>query len=95
MATKQKTKETDETARRRATKNGLVVSDKMDKTVVVAVENMVMHPIYHKYIKKTSKFHAHDENNECKTGDRVIIEESRPLSKLKRWNVREIVSRAS
>ncbi len=95
MATKQKTKDTDETARRQTTKNGLVVSDKMDKTVVVAVENLVMHPIYHKYIKKTSKFHAHDENNECKTGDRVVIEESRPLSKLKRWKVREVVSRAS
>ena len=95
MATKEMTNETGERTRRQTTKSGRVVSDKMDKTVVVAVENMVMHPIYHKYIKKTSKFHAHDENNECKTGDRVIIEESRPLSKLKRWNVREIVSRAS
>lgn len=95
MATKQMTKETDDTARRQTTKSGVVVSDKMDKTVVVAVENMMIHPIYYKYIKKTSKFHAHDENNECKIGDRVVIEESRPLSKLKRWNVREIVSRAS
>lgn len=95
MATKEMTNETDERTRRQTTKSGVVVSDKMDKTVVVAVENMVMHPIYHKYVKKTSKFHAHDENNECKTGDRVVIEESRPLSKRKRWNVREVISRAS
>lgn len=95
MATKEMTNETDERTRRQTIKSGVVVSDKMDKTVVVAVENMVMHPIYHKYVKKTSKFHAHDENNECQVGDRVVIEESRPLSKRKRWNVREVVSKAS
>lgn len=95
MATKEMTNETPERARRQTTKSGLVVSDKMDKTVVVAVENLVMHPIYHKYVKKTSKFLAHDENNECQIGDRVVIEESRPLSKRKRWNVREVVSKAT
>lgn len=95
MATKEMTNETEERRRRQTTKTGLVVSNKMDKTVVVAVENLVMHPIYHKYVKKTSKFLAHDESNQCQEGDRVVIEESRPLSKRKRWNVREVVSKAS
>ena len=95
MATKETTNETEARTRRQTTKTGLVLSNKMDKTVVVAVENMVMHPIYHKYVKQTSKFLAHDETNECQEGDRVVIEESRPLSKRKRWSVREVVSRAS
>lgn len=74
---------------------GVVVSDKMDKTVVVAVERKMSHPLYGKQIKKTKKFHAHDEENRCKVGDVVRIRESRPLSKLKRWVVVEIVKPAS
>jgi small subunit ribosomal protein S17 len=81
--------------RRQATKTGVVVSNKMEKTVVVAVENMVMHPMYQKYVKRTSKFLAHCEANDANIGDRVVIEETRPLSKRKRWNVREVVSRVS
>lgn len=80
---------------RKSTKVGVVVSNKMQKTVVVAVENLVKHGMYQKYIRRTSKFLAHCEANDCNVGDRVVIEESRPLSKRKRWNVREVVSRAS
>jgi len=76
------------------TKVGTVISNKMQKTVVVAVENLVKHEMYQKYIKRTSKFLAHAENNDVKVGDRVVIEESRPLSKRKRWNVREVIERA-
>jgi small subunit ribosomal protein S17 len=72
-------------------KVGRVVSSKMDKTVVVAVDYLRPHPIYRKTVRKTNKFYAHDEENVCKLGDRVRIEESRPLSKLKRWRVVEIV----
>jgi small subunit ribosomal protein S17 len=79
----------------RSTKIGTVVSNKMQKTVVVAVENIVKHGMYQKYIKRTSKFLAHCENDDCNIGDRVLIEETRPLSRRKRWNVREVVSRAS
>jgi small subunit ribosomal protein S17 len=73
---------------------GIVVSDKMDKTVTVAVERTIMHRLYKRIVKRTSKFAAHDENNECKVGDRVVIVSSRPLSKRKRWRVSEIVERA-
>ncbi|MEO0295538.1 MAG: 30S ribosomal protein S17, partial [candidate division WOR-3 bacterium] len=73
---------------------GIVVSDKMDKTVVVLVERRVRHPLYKKEIKKRKKFYAHDEKNECKIGDKVKIMETRPLSKLKRWRVVEIIERA-
>lgn len=73
---------------------GTVVSDKMDKTVVVEVEYKVMHPLYKKYLKKSKKFKAHDENNECKFGDTVLIESSRPISKQKSWKLKEIISRA-
>jgi small subunit ribosomal protein S17 len=66
---------------------GVVVSDKMDKTVVVRVERRVMHPIYKKFIRRSKKYHAHDENNVCKTGDTVRIRECRPLSKTKNWEV--------
>jgi len=66
---------------------GVVVSDKMDKTIVVKVERRYQHPIYKKYIRRSKKYHAHDENNQFKTGDTVTIRESRPLSKLKRWEV--------
>ena len=78
----------------RQQKVGRVVSNKMDKTVVVAVDYVRRHPLYHKRITRTSKFHAHDENNSCPEGDLVRIEETRPLSKRKRWIVREIVERA-
>ena len=77
----------------RTQKVGRVVSDKMDKTVVVAVDSVRRHPLYHKRITRTSKFMAHDEQNTCKPGDLVRIEETRPLSKNKRWIVREIVER--
>ena len=73
---------------------GSVVSDKMDKTVVVAVETFVTHPLYKKQIRKTTKFKAHDENNECGVGDIVKIMETRPLSKDKRWRVVNIVEKA-
>lgn len=73
---------------------GTVVGDKMDKTVIVAVERTVMHRLYRRYVKRTSKFAAHDERNECRIGDRVLIVSSRPLSKRKRWRVRTIVERA-
>ena len=73
---------------------GTVTSDKMDKTIVVAVERTVVHRLYQRYIKRTSKFTAHDESNECGVGDRVAIVQSRPLSKRKRWRLREIVGRA-
>jgi small subunit ribosomal protein S17 len=76
-------------------KVGVVVSNKMQKTVVVAVENLVRHEMYQKYIKRTNKFLAHNENPDVNIGDRVIIEETRPLSKRKRWNVKEVVAKAS
>ena len=77
------------------TKIGVVVSNKMQKTVVVAVENLVRHEMYQKYIKRTSKFLAHSEQGDVNVGDRVVIEETRPLSKRKRWNVREVIGKAS
>ena len=73
---------------------GMVVSDKMDKTVVVAIEDNVKHPVYGKIIKRTLKVHAHDENKECGVGDKVRIMETRPLSKTKRWRLVEIVEKA-
>ncbi|MBQ1183451.1 MAG: 30S ribosomal protein S17 [Clostridia bacterium] len=78
----------------RKTRVGKVVSDKMDKTVVVAIEDNVKHPLYKKIIKNTVKFKAHDENNECGIGDRVLLMETRPLSKDKRWRVVEIIEKA-
>lgn len=77
----------------RTQKVGRVVSDKMEKTVVVSVESVRRHPLYHKRMTHTTKFLAHDEQNACKPGDVVRIEETRPLSKRKRWIVREIVER--
>ena len=76
---------------RRRTKFGVVVSDKMDKTVVVAVERLFRNRLYGKSVRRTKKYHAHDEENRCKLGDKVVIAESRPLSKTKRWTVREVV----
>jgi small subunit ribosomal protein S17 len=78
----------------RKVRTGVVVSDKMDKTIVVAVENFMRHPKYGKTIKRTKKFKAHDENNECKIGDTVKIMETRPLSHDKRWRLVEIVKKA-
>ena len=78
----------------RKTRVGMVVSDKMDKTIVVAIEDNVKHPVYGKIIKRTLKVHAHDENNECGVGDRVEIMETRPLSKTKRWRLVRIIEKA-
>ena len=77
----------------RKTRVGKVVSDKMDKTIVVAIEDHVKHPIYKKIMKSTYKLKAHDENNECRVGDTVKVMETRPLSKEKRWRLVEIVER--
>ena len=74
--------------------SGLVISNKMDKTVTVLVERLEKHPLYKKYIRKSTKLHAHDESNDCNEGDIVQIEECRPLSKSKSWRVIEVVSRA-
>ena len=78
----------------RKTRVGLVTSDKMDKTIVVSVTDNVKHPLYNKIVKRTYKLKAHDENNECRIGDRVIVMETRPLSKDKRWRLVEIVEKA-
>jgi small subunit ribosomal protein S17 len=86
------TLEGDRTARK--LREGLVVSDKMDKTCVVAVVRLKRHPLYGRVQRVTKKYHAHDETNECKPGDRVRIVETRPLSKTKRWRVAEVVERA-
>jgi small subunit ribosomal protein S17 len=80
--------------RLRKERTGLVTSNKMDKTITVVIERKKMHPLYGKYIKQTKKFHAHDEKNECNIGDTVRIVETRPLSKLKRWRLVEILERA-
>jgi len=93
MATKETNNES--APQNKRTKTGVVVSNKMQKTVVVAVENLVKHGMYQKYIKRTSKFLAHSEQPDISVGDRVVIEETRPLSKRKRWNVREVVEKAS
>jgi small subunit ribosomal protein S17 len=82
-----------EPRRTRTEKVGRVVSDKMEKTVVVSVDSVRRHPLYHKRITRTNKFLAHDEQNTCRPGDLVRIEETRPLSKRKRWIVREILER--
>jgi small subunit ribosomal protein S17 len=79
--------------RRRQVKVGTVISDKMDKTVVVEVTSTVMHRLYQRYLKRTSKFYAHDPGNDCQIGDQVRIVSSRPLSRQKRWRVQEILKR--
>ena len=78
----------------RKTRVGLVTSDKMDKTIVVSILDNVKHPLYGKIVKRTYKLKAHDENNECKVGDRVRVMETRPLSKDKRWRLVEIIEKA-
>ncbi|GIG57536.1 MULTISPECIES: 30S ribosomal protein S17 [Longispora] len=87
------TAETEERSRRK-TREGLVVSDKMDKTVVVAVEDRVKHPLYGKVLRRTRKLKAHDEQNACGIGDRVVLMETRPLSATKRWRIVEILEKA-
>jgi small subunit ribosomal protein S17 len=79
---------------RRQTLTGRVVSDKMDKTVIVAVERTIVHGLYQRYLRRTSRFHAHDEANQCKVGDEVVIVSCRPISATKRWRVSEVVKRA-
>lgn len=78
----------------RKVREGVVVSDKMDKTVVIMEEKMVLHPLYKKRVKKSNKYKAHDENNTCKVGDKVRIMETRPLAKTKNWRVVEIIEKA-
>ena len=82
-----------ETRNLRKTRIGIVTSNKMDKTITVAVERKVKHPIYGKFVKKTTKFHAHDGQNECSVGDTVRIMETRPLSKTKRWRLVEVIEK--
>lgn len=77
------------------TLQGRVVSNKMDKSIVVAIERQVKHPIYGKYIKRTTKLHAHDENNTCNEGDLVSIRETRPISKTKNWTLVDVIERAA
>lgn len=81
------------TAGSRKTRRGRVVSDAMDKTVIVSVERRVAHPLYGKRVNRRKKYHAHDEGNEFRTGDVVVIEETRPVSKTKRWRVIELIER--
>lgn len=83
-----------EERKQRKTRIGLVASSKMDKTITVTVERKLRHPMYGKFVKKTSKFVAHDETNTCNEGDTVLIMETRPLSKLKRWRLVEVLERA-
>ncbi len=78
----------------RKTMLGTVVGDRMDKTVVVAVERLVQHPLYKKYIRRQKRYKAHDEKNDCHVGDRVLLVETRPVSREKRWRVKEILERA-
>ncbi len=77
------------------TVNGRVISNRMDKTVTIAVERLVQHPLYGKYIRRTTKLHAHDENNECQAGDWVAVEECRPLSKSKSWRLVKVLERTA
>ena len=84
----------EETKTAKRTITGRVVSDKMDKTVSVAVERLIKHPVYGKYVKRSTKLHVHDENNECGKGDVVVIEQCRPISKTKSWRLVEVVEKA-
>lgn len=80
---------------KRKTLVGLVSSDQMDKTVIVMVNRLVLHPVYKKYVRKRKKVKAHDEKNQCHVGDKVLLIESRPLSREKRWRVKEVLERAA
>ena len=88
------TKVTQQTDRHRNTKVGIVVSDKMDKTVVVKVDQRMFHPTYHKVVNRSKRFKAHDEQNQCGEGDKVLIIETRPLSRGKHWAVKQILEKA-
>ena len=90
----QQAAQTAKPAVRHPQKEGIVISNKMDKTIVVAAERKVKHPIYGKFVKKTTKFHAHDEKSECAIGDVVKIMETRPMSKTKRWRLVEVIEKA-
>jgi small subunit ribosomal protein S17 len=94
MSMSETTESSTEVRGRRKVREGLVVSDKMNKTVVVAVEDQVKHPLYGKVLRRTSKLKAHDEQNACGVGDRVLLMETRPLSATKRWRVVEILEKA-
>jgi small subunit ribosomal protein S17 len=94
MSMSEQTSESTEVRGRRKVREGLVVSDKMNKTVVVAVEDQVKHPLYGKVMRRTNKLKAHDEQNACGIGDRVLLMETRPLSATKRWRVVEILEKA-
>lgn len=83
-----------ERTNRRKLRQGRVISDRMDKTVVVAIESLVEHPLYGKRMRRTARFHAHDQDNDCHEGDLVEIVETRPLSKTKRWRVTRVIERA-
>lgn len=83
-----------ETRGYRKTRIGVVVSDKMDKTIVVKAERLVKHPVFHKYVRRHMKYKAHDEQNQCRIGDTVIIIESRPISRDKRWRMLEVLEKA-
>ncbi len=78
----------------RKIRSGVVVSDKMNKTIIVSIERLVKHPLYQKYLRKKARYKAHDEKNECRAGDRVLLMETRPLSREKRWRVKEILEKA-
>ena len=80
---------------KRKTLVGVVTSDKMEKTVIVMVNRLVLHPVYKKYVRKRKKFKAHDEQNQCHMGDKVLLIEARPLSREKRWRVKEVLERAA
>ena len=82
------------TKSQKTTKVGMIASSGADKSVVVKVENFIMHPLYRRFVRTTTKFMAHDEENTCNPGDRVLIEECRPISKRKKWRVRKIIERA-
>jgi small subunit ribosomal protein S17 len=84
-----------EQAAENRTLQGRVVSDKMDKGITVVIERRVKHPLYGKYVSKSTKVHAHDENNECQTGDLVVVEQCRPLSKTKKWRFIKLIERVS
>jgi small subunit ribosomal protein S17 len=88
------TEEEEKARGRRKVRTGKVISDKMDKTVTVSIDRLVLHKTVHKYIKQTRTFHVHDEKNECKVGDTIRFTETRPLSKLKRWRFLSFVERA-
>ena len=88
------TQQAQQVTRQARSLQGVVVSDKMDKSVTIQVERKVKHPLYKKYIRRSTKFHAHDENNDCRIGDTVVIEQCRPISKSKSWRLVEVVERA-